>query len=116
MLSHGLHLLGCLGTLYWRRDVIVRGISFKLLHLSSRSKAWRMVLSLELLRLLFLLKSILLLHREGFMLKWIVSQLATRSTHASHFIVLDVVLMVDLSITHNPWFLGRLPSLLFLAS
>ena len=116
MFSHGLHLLGCLWTLYWRRDVIIRGIALKLLHLSSRSEAWWVILSLELLCFLFLLKSILLLYREGFMLEWIVSQLATRSICTCRFIVLDIVLMIDLAIAHNSWLLGRLSPLLFLAS
>lgn len=62
MLPHRLHLLGCLRALYWRGDVVVCRIALELLHLSSRSKAWRMILSLELLRFLLLLKSILLLH------------------------------------------------------
>ena len=116
MLSHRLHLLGCLWALYRWGDVIVCRIALELLHLSSRSKAWRMILSLKLLRFLFLLKSILLLHWEGLMLKRIVTQLASWSICASHVLVLDIVLMIGLAITHNSRLLRRLPPLLLLAS
>ena len=115
MLPHRLHLLGCLRALYWRGDVVVCRIALELLHLSSRSKAWRMILSLELLRFLLLLKSILLLHWEGLMLKRIVAQLASLSICASHVLVLDIVLMIGLAITHDSWLLRRLPPLLLLA-
>ena len=43
MISHGAHVLGGLWSLQWRGDVVVRSMGFKLLHLSSRSKAWWMI-------------------------------------------------------------------------
>ena len=112
-------MLGGLWSLQWRGDVVVRSMGFKLLHLSSRSKAWWMIQRLMLLSLmaliLLLVKGILLLHRECLAFEWVGSQLGASSICTSCFGALDIVLMQDLATTHDRWLLGWLSSLLLFA-
>ena len=73
-----------------------------------------MLLSLLTL-ILLLVKGILLLHRECLVLERVRSQLGASFVCTSCFIALDVVLMQNLTATHDQWLLGWLSSLLLFA-